>query len=395
MSLAVVAAGFTPGEADQLRRAMASWKRSGAAIRAFERKLIDGMLLRGHSPEFAAQVFQQISGFSGYGFPESHAASFALLVYCSCWLKRHKPAAFAAALINSQPMGFYQPAQIIRDAQTHGVEIRPVDVNHSRWDCTLEPVKSGGGLAIRLGMRLVRGLAENDAQSIVQTIARRGHFRSIDRLWRQSAVSVSSLRRLAEADAFGSMGLSRQRALWALHALNDEPMPLFEHANEGVKVGVGVEIDSPELVRLPVLSGIREVSTDYNAVGLSLKAHPVSFCRDTLDAQRVTLNAHLSDPARTPAGSRHTVGGLVLVRQRPGTASGIVFMTLEDETGVANLIVRPRIYERFRKAARHSTAILCTGTVERQGAVVHVMAASIRTLNLDGPPIGGMSRDFH
>ncbi|MBI1189603.1 MAG: DNA polymerase III subunit alpha [Tepidisphaera sp.] len=390
MALAVVAAGFTPGEADQLRRAIASWKRSGSAIKRFEHQLISGMQARGHTPQFAAQVFQQISGFSGYGFPESHAASFALLVYSSAWLKRHHPAAFAAGLINSQPMGFYQPAQIIRDAQAHGVEVRPVDVSHSQWDCTLEPTPSGP--AIRLGMRLVRGLSQEEAEKLVAAVeaaarAGRGLFRDIPTLWRSSSISVASLRLLAQADAFNSLGLSRQRALWAIQALKDDPAPLFEQA------GVWADVAAP--CALPAQSALTGVSEDYRNVGLSLKAHPMRFAREALAAQGVTPNAALADPALTPAGSPVTVAGLVLVRQRPGTASGIVFMTIEDETGVANLIVRPKIYERFRAAAKHSQAIAATGIVERQGDVVHVMTRRIRRVSIAGESIHARSRDFH
>ncbi|MFA6046719.1 MAG: OB-fold nucleic acid binding domain-containing protein, partial [Phycisphaerales bacterium] len=386
MALAVVAAGFTPGEADQLRRAIASWKRSGSAIKAFEKQLINGMLARGHTRTFAEQVFTQISGFSGYGFPESHAASFALLVYSSCWLKRHHPAAFAAALINSQPMGFYQPAQIIRDAQAHGVEVRPVDVNHSQWDCTLEPTPAGP--AIRLGLRQVKGLPQREAERIVRAVAAHGPFASAAALWRASATSAAALRRLAQADAFTSMGLTRQRAVWAVQALRDQPMPLFAH----LQGDTGPEAEASEL---PDRSPLSEVSDDYRSVGLSLKSHPIAFIRDALAAQGVTPNASLADPAQTRAGSRVTVAGLVLVRQRPGTASGIVFMTIEDESGVANLIVRPQVYEKFRAAARHSQTIAASGLVERQGDVVHVMVQRIRAISVAGETIHSASRDFH
>ncbi|MCE7973767.1 MAG: error-prone DNA polymerase [Leptolyngbya sp. PLA1] len=385
MSLAVVAAGFTPGEADQLRRAMASWKRSGDAIRRFETKLIEGMIARGHTREFAAQVFQQISGFSGYGFPESHAASFALLVYSSAWLKRHHPAAFAAALLNSQPMGFYQPAQIVRDARDHGVEVRPVDVNHSAWDCTLEPGEPGP--AIRLGMRMVRGLQEDDARRIIGRVAACGRVRRIDTLWRASAVRAASLRRLAEADAFASLGFTRQQALWEVQALRDDPMPLFESAPEPAP-------DAPAAM-LPERTALGEVGEDYRAVGLSLKSHPMAFIRETLASEGVTQNARLADPAHAPAGRRVTVSGIVLVRQRPGTASGIVFFTIEDETGIANLIVRPEVYERYRAVARHSRVIAATGIVERQGEVVHVMVKRIRAVNLAEGTVYATSRDFH
>lgn len=385
MALAVVAAGFTPGEADQLRRAMASWKRSGDAIKRFERKLIDGMLARGHTQQFAEQVFEQISCFSGYGFPESHAASFALLVYSSSWLKRHHPAAFAAALINSQPMGFYKPDQIKGDAKQHGVEVRPIDVQHSRWDCTLEPTEKGP--AIRLGMRLVKGLPQAQADAIANAVAARGRFRDIPTLWRASGASAPTMRKLAQADAFGSLGLTRQAALWSVQSLRDDPMPLFEHTR--------IDADTTGAAALPPPTPLGEVIGDYRSTGLSLKAHPVSFIRDYLEAKGVRLNADLADAALTPAGKLVTVAGIVLVRQRPGTASGIVFFTIEDETGIANLIVRPHIYERYRHPARHSAIIAANGTVERQGLVVHVLVRRIRAVRLAGEGVVALSRDFH
>ncbi|MCC6322942.1 MAG: error-prone DNA polymerase [Phycisphaerales bacterium] len=392
MSLAVVAAGFSAGEADQLRRAIASWKRSGKAIQRFERKLIDGMIRRGFTAEFAQQVFTQISGFSGYGFPESHAASFALLVYASCWLKRHHPAAFAAALLNSQPMGFYQPAQIVRDAREHGVEVRPVDVNHSSWDCTLEKGGDGHGPAIRLGMRMVDGLPRAEADRLSAAALKHGAARTIAVLSRRSGARPSSLRLLAEADAFGSMSMSRQQALWEVQALKEGYAPLFEDVEERIAARACEPAPPPPLPRVHPST---EVSLDYNAVGLSLKAHPLVFLRGQLSALRVTPNAELADESRTPRGRALTVAGIVLVRQRPGTASGIVFMTIEDETGIANLIVRPQVYERFRRAARHSRMILCRGTLERAGGVVHVLARSIRTIDDLGPDLPAMSRDFH
>ncbi|MBX3387697.1 MAG: error-prone DNA polymerase [Phycisphaeraceae bacterium] len=404
MALAVAAAGFTPGEADQLRRAMAAWKRSGQAIHRFERQLIDGMTKRGYSAEFAGQVFQQISGFSGYGFPESHAASFAILVYASCWLKRHKPAAFATALLNSQPMGFYQPAQIVQDAQKHGVEVRPIDVNHSRWDCTLEPAEVGlvknGPHAVRLGMRLVSGLSERHAEAIGRAVEQLGRFTTLDslcRATRRADVPIAALRHLAQADAFGSMGLTRRAALWSLQRLHDEPMPLFDMATDA-------QADSPDgadradrvsASALPVPEPFEEVAADYARAGLSLKAHPVSFVRDELDELGVTPCATVQDVERCPAGREVSVAGLVLVRQRPGTASGIVFMTIEDETGIANLILFPKVYQRFRAVARHSSGVICTGRIERAGQVVHVSATRLRRLTTRGDALHAKSRDFH
>ncbi|RMH13573.1 MAG: DNA polymerase III subunit alpha, partial [Planctomycetota bacterium] len=373
MALAVVAAGFTPGQADQLRRAMAAWKRSGRAILKFETMLVEGMVARGYSRTFAEQVFQQITGFSGYGFPESHAASFAIIVYVSAWLKRHHPAVFAAALINSQPMGFYQPAQIVRDAREHGVEVRSVDVNHSAWDCSLEPAQTGpthnphqadaapgrndprarwgaGGPALRLGMRLVRGLNREEAERIVRCVQEHGPFRSMEELRLRTGVRASTLVCLADADAFGSMGLSRQRALWEAHALRDEPTPLFPAPRQARP--------EPEPT-LPTIPLALDVAEDYQSVGLSLKAHPVSFIRERLTAAGVTANRDLSDEQLCPSGRVVTVAGVVLVRQRPSTASGVVFVTIEDETGIANLIVRPEVYERYRRAVRHSRTLAC------------------------------------
>ena len=418
MALAIVAAGFTPGEADQLRRAMAAWKRKGDLIFRFGKKIVEGMTSRGYAREFAERCFEQIKGFSEYGFPESHAASFALLVYVSAWLKRHHPAAFAAALINSQPMGFYAPAQIVRDAKEHGVEVRAVDVNRSAWDCTLESEgaterRSDGAEdaktrddatnvvkdtshsvvsspSLRLGMRLVDGLRQDAAESIARAVRERGPFRTIDALWRSSGVGVASLRRLAAADAFGSMGLDRQGALWEIGRLRDERLPLFDDAATGAA--------GEPAAALPPVPLARTIKHDYDAVGLSLKAHPLSLERPRLDELGVIPAIRLRDAVACPAGARVAVAGLVLVRQRPGTASGIVFMTIEDETAAANLILFPQVYERFRKAARHSVAVVAWGKVERQGEVIHVMVkriANLREVTAFGTVGRKVSRDFH
>ncbi|MBI1375175.1 MAG: DNA polymerase III subunit alpha [Phycisphaera sp.] len=396
MSLAVVAAGFTPGEADQLRRAIAAWKSRGQnRILEFERRFIGGMLARGYKRDFADRLFRQIQGFGDYGFPESHAASFALLVYVSAWLKRHHPAAFAAALINSQPMGFYAPAQIVRDAKAHGVEVRGVDVNRSAWDCMLEISDCGLRIAdvpgatanatlsardksairnpkseIRLGMRMVRGLREPDARAIADAVQRHGPFTSVVALWRASGVRASALKRLAAADAFASMGLDRQAALWEVRALHDEDLPLFDQINEPT----APPTEDEPTVQLPAIPEPRKVVQDYRHVGLSLRAHPLSFLRDQLNRRGVTPAADLLDAQRHPTDTRVAVAGLVLCRQRPGTASGVIFMTLEDETGVANLIVRPHVYEAHRRAARHGVVIVAHGKVERDGQVVHLLA---------------------
>lgn len=420
MALAIEAAGFTPGEADRLRRAMAAWKRKGDLIYRFGQKIIDGMTRNGYAQDFAERCFEQIKGFSEYGFPESHAASFAHLVYVSSWLKRHHPAAFAAALINSQPMGFYAPAQIIRDAREHGVEVRPVDVMQSRWDCTLEATSDPQRPAIRLGMRMVKGMPERDAHAIVEAVerlSRRGRPFDLHTLHRASGVRAASLRTLALADAFGSLGLDRQRAMWEVRALRDGDMPLFEQGEKKNAADVGEQLtpasngscefpgegamqaDSDALrdplPDLPRFTEAKEVTHDYSSLGLSLRRHPLTFIRERLDRRGVVPASALADPALAPSGASVSVAGLVLVRQRPGTASGIVFITLEDETGIANLIVRPKVYERFRRAARHSPTLLATGTVERQGVVVHLLVTHLTAVKNPLAPVVNRSRDFH
>jgi len=395
MALAIEAAGFTAEEADQLRRAIAAWKSKTKVIFEFGRRIVDGMVARGYHRAFAERCFEQMKGFSEYGFPESHAASFALIVYASAWLKCHHPAAFAAALINSQPMGFYAPAQIVRDAKEHGVEVRPIDVNHSEWDCSLEqPLAPGSagvrlpGPAMRLGMRLVKGLRKDDAERIAAAVGDRGPFDIIDALWRASGVSVAALRRLASADAFGSMGLDRQNAVWQIRALKDERLPMFEQT-----VRHRSPSDAPPAT-LPPVGASRQVVHDYASTGLSLKRHPATFLRSRLDRMGATPNGQLKDENRWPHGRAISVAGLVLVRQRPGTASGVVFMTLEDETGVANLIFRPSVFERFRRTARHATMLLIRGRVERKGQVVHVMVRQAIDLTDDLAGLRDNSRNF-
>ena len=383
MALAVACAGFTPGEADQLRRAMAAWKRKSDVIYRFGQKIIDGMTASGYDQSFACRVFDQIKGFSEYGFPESHAASFAGIVYASAYLKHHHPAAFAAALINSQPMGFYAPAQIIRDAQNHGVRVRPIDIAHSRWDCHLEPDDgSSGGKAIRLGLRLVSGLGEAAGHLLESHVLRHGLPTTLHDLWRRSGVDVPSLRRLADADAFGSMGLSRQQAQWQLRGLRDEHLPLFD----------GVEAATEPTPVLPRLAPSIGVVRDYAATGLSLKAHPVSFLREHLTRRGAIRCEQLATVA---SGSPAAVAGIVLVRQRPGTAKGITFMTLEDESGIANLIVRPAIFERHRKAARHGVVVVAHGRVERQGQVINVIATRLEDLDGQMAELTTTPRNFH
>ncbi len=363
MRIAIVAAGFSPEDADRLRRAMATFRHVGT-VHTFRERFIQGMIANGYDPEFAQRCFKQIEGFGTYGFPESHAASFALLVYVSAWLKCVHPAAFAAALLNSQPMGFYAPAQIARDAREHGVEVRPVDVNHSRWDCTLETVEGMSSPALRLGFRQVKGLAQRDAERIV---AARGPlpYPDIETLWRRSGVSPAALERLAEADAFGSLDLDRRRALWAVRRLGDAPLPLFSAA------GITVEGRPEPTVALPVATRGEEVLGDYASLRLSLKDHPLALLRAELTAEGIVP---ARDLAVLPPNGRATVAGLVLVRQRPGTASGVIFMTLEDETGVANLVVWPQIFERFRRPALRAVLMVARGRLQREGEVIHLVA---------------------
>jgi error-prone DNA polymerase len=391
MALAIVAAGFTPGEADELRRAMAAWKRKGDQIERFGRRLIAGMIRRGYDRTFAERCFAQIRGFSEYGFPESHAASFALLVYVSSWLKRHQPAAFAAALINSQPMGFYAPAQIVRDAREHGVQVRGIDVNFSAWDCTLEDLQVPGvgteaARALRLGMRLVKGLRRQDADRISEAVHAQGPFGSIEVLRRQSGVGVAALRKLAGADAFGSLRLDRQAALWQVQALRDEVLPMFEHLEP-----LPDDASAAGRRRLPHVSDVQKVMHDYKAVRLSLKAHPVSFLRTLLDRNGVTPAVNIG---QSQNGDSISVAGIVLVRQRPATASGIMFMTLEDETGITNLIVRPRVFEQYRPAARHGVIVVARGHVERQIDVVHVLVHAMERIDQEMAELVAGSRDF-
>jgi error-prone DNA polymerase len=387
MALAVKAAGFTPGEADQLRRAMAAWKRKGNLIARFGAKLIDGMVANGIDREFAERCFRQVQGFSEYGFPESHAASFALLVYASAWLKCHHPAEFCAALLNSQPMGFYAPAQLIRDARAHGVEVRPVDVHHSDWDCTIE--KDG---ALRLGLRMVSGLSQADGLKIRDAAARAARegrrFASVLALWRASGAKAAAMWRLASADAFGSMGLTRQKALWQARRLRDERLPLFDPVD-----ATRPAADAP----LPPFSDSQEVRHDYAAVGLTLRRHPMSFVREALRARGVRPCGDLYDESRTEAGEWVAVAGLVLVRQRPGTARGVTFLTLEDETGIANIVVWHQTYQRYRRAAG-GRVVIVHGRVQRQDNVVHVIAHRLQQLGeAASAPLRGLSvpsRDF-
>ena len=453
MKIAIVAAGFTPSEADQLRRAMATFRRSGT-IQTLQEKMIEGMVANGYPREFAERCFHQIEGFGEYGFPESHAASFALLVYDSCWMKCRYPDVFVAAMLNAQPLGFYAPAQLVRDAREHGVEVREVDVNLSDWDCTLEPLPpsphrasgrtpplpprgervgargsagepssgasrhllpegegrpsgrgdGGEGIhprhaemaphirtthAVRLGFRQIIGVKEKDMLRLVE---RRGEaYDSVRDLWLRSGLSSTVLERLADADAFRSLGLDRRQALWAVRALDrvgdQDDLPLFasrpKHETE------------PD-ARLPPMPLGAHVVEDYRRLSLSLKAHPASFLRARLSARGILRSEALRSVKN---GERVTVAGLVLVRQRPGTAAGVIFMTLEDETGVANIIVWPKIFERLRAIVLGARFVAVTGKLQSEQGVIHIVAERMNDLtpmlgllSEAGPTIGALAR---
>ncbi len=446
MKLAVIAGGFTPGEADQLRRAMGAWRKTGEMDR-FRDKLLTGMAKNGYSAEFSERLFNQIRGFGEYGFPESHAASFALLVYASAWIKRYEPAVFAAALLNSQPMGFYAAAQLVANARDHGVEIRPVDVNHSEWDATLEEVSTtddvlpltpspspargegreiarnhssssplspcgrgvGGegdpppiSLALRLGFRLVKGLSQAHVDVIC---ARRadGPFVSFENFARRTRLSSAVLTRLSQADAFGSLTVGRRRALWKSLPAQDSPKSKVQSpksktatpSSESSDLGpwtLDFGLNEEPAVALPAASPLAEVVDDYRATGLSLKDHPMKFLRAGLERMGV---AKASDLAILPIDRPVKVAGLTLMRQRPGTASGITFVTLEDETGFANLIVRPEVWERYHHAARTATAMLAHGRLQRQDNVIHILVNRLDDLTKRIADLGVSSRDFH
>ncbi len=404
MKIAIVAAGFTPGEADKLRRAMATFKRVGT-IHTFHAKMVDGMVARGYERDFADRCFKQIEGFGTYGFPESHAASFALLVYASAWMKCRYPDVFACALINSQPMGFYAPSQIVRDVREHGVEARVVDVNSSDWDCTLEDAEEdvrgpatpchlhtrhadqAGDIhathALRLGFRQIQGVREEDMRRLVQY--RGAGYDSVRDLWLRTGLTPAVLERLAAADAFRSLGLDRRDALWAVRGLNragdKDDLPLFARAASQEH-----EADA----HLPPMPPGEHVVEDYRHLSLSLKAHPVSFLRPRLAAKRIVTSEELeriaAPRARVAPGIRQThfpwvsVAGLVLVRQRPGTAKGVIFMTLEDETGVVNVIVWPKIFERERAKVLGGRMVAITGRLQNEAGVIHVVAEQVEDL---------------
>jgi error-prone DNA polymerase len=445
MRVAIVCAGFSPGEADQLRRAMATFKAAGT-ISAFREKLIAGMVARGYQRAFAERTFSQIEGFGSYGFPESHAASFALIAYASSWMKCHHPDVFCCALLNAQQMGFYAPAQIVRDARQHGVEVRPVCVNASRWDCTLELTSGEPAgekfLAVRLGLCMVKGLANAHAAAL---IGARGQqpYRSVADVWQRAGVPVAALERIAEADGFHTLehvhrdrsgragrtplplagevgerrekgegaapgtnphprrkgsatspasgrgvrsasqteGLDRRQALWAIRGLADSRLPLFAAADEAAEPGVA----------LPPMPQGGEVVEDYRSVGLSLRRHPVSFLRAELARERILPCAAL---AELRDGARATVAGVILVRQRPGSASGVLFITIEDETGHANLILWPSVFERQRRLVMSASMLGCRGKVQKEGEVIHVIADHLTDFSPLLASVGARGEEF-
>jgi len=386
MNIAIVAGGFSPGEADKLRRAMATFRRVGT-IGSFQTKMVEGMVGNGYEREFAEHCFRQIEGFGEYGFPESHAASFALLVYVSCWLKCHYPDVFCAAILNSQPMGFYASAQLIRDAREHGVEVRPVDINCSGWDATLErdagPQKLSArhremktimkhSHAVRLGMRHVKGFGEAEALLLMQNRGR--GYDSVRDLWMRSGLPRRAIEQLAEADCFRSIGLDRRDALWAVKALDPlssaERLPLFALADSH-------DLQKEPDVDLPPMPLGEQVINDYQSLSFSLKAHPMSFLRERLAGKGCRLNVDLE---KIRSGRVVKVAGLVLVRQRPGSAKGVVFETIEDESGVANIIVWPKVFEKFRAIVLGSRCIGVRGRLQNEQGVIHVVAEYLEDL---------------
>lgn len=369
MKVAIVGAGFTPAEADQLRRAMATFKLTGG-VSHFYAKLVNGMIARGYPQDFAERTFKQIEGFGSYGFPESHAASFAKIAYASSWMKHHHPDVFCAALLNAQPMGFYAPAQIVRDARNHGVEVRPVSINDSHWDCTLEPA-GDRYMAVRLGLRQVRGLANMHGAAIAGA---RGPapYASVEEVWRRASVPRAAIERLAEADAFHSIAENRRQGLWKVKGLGEAPLPLFAAADER-EAKFSPEGLEPDVTLRPMTDG-REVVEDYRSMQLSLRGHPIRFLREQLDRMNIV---RCGDLASIRNGRNVEVAGVVLVRQRPGSAKGILFVTIEDETGIANGILWPDRFEIYRREIMSASMIALRGRLQKEGEVIHIICDRI------------------
>jgi error-prone DNA polymerase len=386
MKVAIVGAGFTPAEADQLRRAMATFKLTGGVSHFYD-KLVGGMVERGYPKDFAERTFKQIEGFGSYGFPESHAASFAKIAYASCWMKYHHPDVFCAALLNAQPMGFYAPAQIVRDAQNHGVEVRPVSINHSHWDCTLE--KSGGRyLAVRLGFRQVRSLANVHGAAIVGARGR-VPYACVEDVWRRAGVPRAAIERIAEADGFACLSEDRRQGLWKVRGLGEAPLPLFAAA-DAREASFSPEGLEPETCLRPMTEG-RDVVEDYRTLQLSLRAHPLSFLRDELGAMGMVRCADLPN---IRDGRNVEVAGVILVRQRPGSAKGVLFVTIEDETGIANGILWPNRFDIYRRPVMSASMIAMRGRLQKEGEVIHIICdrivdhdAMLRTIGRSSLPI--------
>jgi error-prone DNA polymerase len=377
IKLAMVAAGFTPGEADQLRRSMAAWKRHGG-LDHFEARLVSGMRERGYDEEFARQIFQQILGFGEYGFPESHAASFALLAYASAWLKCHEPAAFTCAILNSLPMGFYGPSQLVQDARRHGVNVRPVDVTVSQWDCSLEADRSGKDPVLRLGLRMIKGLSQAGAERLLRARASED-LRSVDDMAHRARLSKRDLEALAAADALRTLHGHRHRARWEVLAV-ETGTPLLGRA----------QIDEVDpLLRTPREG--QEIVADYESLSLTLRRHPLALVRRQLSKRQVITAAEV---ASTPHGAVINTAGLVIGRQRPGTATGVVFVTLEDETGQINLVVWNRILEKQRRELLGARLLGVFGEVQREGEVIHVIARQLQDYSALLGRLNATSRDF-
>lgn len=383
MKIAIDAAKFSSKEANDLRKAMATF-RSRGTIETLQEKMVGRMTERGYDPEFAQRCFDQIKGFGDYGFPESHAASFAQLVYVSSWLKCHFPAVFTAALLNSQPMGFYAPAQLVRDAREHGVKVLAADVNYSEWDSTLEPVEGyahvvepkaqpapdrPAGLqtefALRLGLRQISGLREDAALRVMTN--RDMPYRDLEDLQTRAKITAPIVRRLAEADAMRSMFIDRRQALWEAKALKDAPdLPLFQDTRDE-----GAEVPVP----LPAMPVCEQVVADYQTMRLSLKAHPMSFLRKSMNEQRFTTTEQL---LHSRNWQKVKMAGLVLIRQKPGSAKGVCFITIEDELGVANVVVWPKVMEQYRKVVMQSRLLMIEGYVQRDVEIIHVIAQHLK-----------------
>jgi error-prone DNA polymerase len=377
MRLAMVAAGFTPGEADQLRRSMAAWRRQGSLER-FEQRLISGMRDRGYPGEFAQQLFAQIKGFGEYGFPESHAASFALLAYVSAWFKRHEPAAFTCAMLNSQPMGFYAPAQLLADARRHAVEVRPVDVMTSEWECMLEG-GANANPAVRLGLCMVKGLSQSAGRRITETRSA-APFAGVTDLAHRAALDRGDLEKLAASGALAALAGDRHEARWA--CAGTEPVfPLLQDA----------PIAEPH-VALPALSEGEEIVCDYSALGFTLGRHPLALLRPRFKKLRVRTAAEMQ---RVPHGQPVRVAGLVTCRQRPDTASGVIFVTLEDETGMINVVVWRSLAGKQRRELLGAKLLGVYGTVEREGDVIHLIAARLSDYSRWLGRLTPAARDFH